>query len=482
MSLMEKLTKSGSIRAVTLSESNLFNEKDLIPTSVPIINVALSGKLDGGLSAGLTVLAGPSKHFKSLMGLIMVQAYMKQYPDSVCLFYDSEFGVTPEYINAQGIDPSRIIHIPIEHIEQLKFDISKRLETIERGDKVIIFIDSVGNLASKKEVEDALDEKSVADMSRAKALKSLFRIITPHLTTKDLPCITIAHTYKTMELYSKDVVSGGCMAPETKIHTLNGLKEIKSIERGDIVLTLDGEKMVTHTWTPDTLADGNPECYEIEFEDGYTCTVSDNHPFLTKDGWIYASELVEGCEVLKLINTSVPKQENCGGIIVKKITKVGKKKVYDISVADNHHYILENGVICHNTGLYYAANTIFIVGRSQEKDADGIQGYNFTINIEKSRFVKEKSKCTFQVLFDKGISRWSGLMDIGIELGYTFKPKNGWYSRINDDKNYRFADTENKDFWLPILTNKDFQEAVKSRYQLGTVKMFDESDYDESGK
>lgn len=337
---MEKLTKSGSIKAGTLSASNLFNEKDLIPTSVPIINVALSGKLDGGLSSGLTVLAGPSKHFKSNLGLIMVQAYMKQYPDSVCLFYDSEFGITPEYITAQGVDADRVIHIPVEHIEQLKFDISKRLDAITRGDKVIIFIDSVGNLASKKEVDDALDEKSVADMSRSKALKSLFRIITPHLTTKDIPCITIAHTYKTMELYSKDVVSGG-------------------------------------------------------------------------------------------------------------------------------------------TGIYYAANTIFIIGRSQEKDSDGVQGYNFTINIEKSRFVKEKSKCTFQVLFDKGISRWSGLMDLGMELGFTSKPKNGWYSRINDEKNYRLADTENKDFWLPILTNKDFQEAVRSRYQLGAVNMFDKDDFDE---
>ena len=45
-----------------------------------------------------------------------------------------------------------------------------QLEALDRSDRVIIVIDSIGNIASKKEMEDALDEKSVADMSRAKAL------------------------------------------------------------------------------------------------------------------------------------------------------------------------------------------------------------------------------------------------------------------------------------------------------------------------
>lgn len=338
MSLMERISKAGSLSASSLTDSIIFNDKDFIPTSVPIINVASSGKLDGGLSSGLMVLAGPSKHFKSNLGLIMINAYMNKYPDSICLFYDSEFGITPQYIAANGIDANRVIHVPIEHIEQLKFDISKRLEEIKRNDKVIIFIDSVGNLASKKEVEDALDEKSVTDMTRAKAMKSLFRIITPHLTTKDIPAIVINHTYQTMEMFSKAVVSGG-------------------------------------------------------------------------------------------------------------------------------------------TGIYYSANAIWIIGRSQEKDKDGIAGYNFTINIEKSRYVKEKSKLVFQVLFDSGISKWSGLLDEALDSGHVIKPKNGRYQRVNEDgeveeKVYTEAATLNKDFWMPILQNKTFQDFVAKKYQLSTNMMY----------
>jgi len=346
MSLMERMAKAGSIKSGSLIDSVLFNEKDFVQTNVPIINVAASGRLDGGLSAGLLVIAGPSKHFKSNLGLIGVSAFMKKYPDAVCLFYDSEFGITPEYIAANGIDGSRVVHIPIMHIEELKFDIAKRLEEIERKDKVIIFIDSVGNLASKKEVEDALNEKAVADMTRAKALKSLFRIITPHLTTKDIPCIVVNHTYMEQGMFPKAIVSGG-------------------------------------------------------------------------------------------------------------------------------------------TGIYYSANAIWIIGRSQEKGSDGIEGYNFTINIEKSRFVKEKSKMTFQVMFDSGVSKWSGLLDAALESGHVIKPKNGWYQRVledgeMDDKNYREKDTNTKDFWMPILTQESFQEWIKQRYQLtGHVMVEDDEGDDE---
>jgi RecA/RadA recombinase len=334
MSLMDKMRKAGSIKTTNiLSESNFFNEKDVIPTDIPIINLALSGNVNKGLTSGLTFIAGPSRNFKSLLGLVLVKAYMNKYPDSICLFYDSEFGITPGYIESNGIDTKRVLHIPIEHLEQLKFDISKRLEEITRGDKVIIFIDSVGNLASKKEVEDALEEKSVADMSRAKVMKSLWRIVTPHLTTKDIPCIAINHTYQTMELYAKSVMSGG-------------------------------------------------------------------------------------------------------------------------------------------TGGMYSANQVFIIGKAQEKDGTELAGYNFTINIEKSRYVKEKSKLPFTVLFEGGIQKYSGILEIALDGKFVVKPSNGWYSKVDPetgevvDKKYRFADTQTAEFMEPIIQSEKFQEYVRKKYEI----------------
>ena len=210
MSILEKLKKNSTIKdTAILSQSKFFTKKDMIPTTIPVLNVALSGRLDGGLTPGLTMWAGPSKHFKTAFSLLMAKAYLDKYQDGVVLFYDSEFGTPQSYFDSFGIDNERVIHTPITDIEQLKFDIMKQLDSVERDEHVIILIDSIGNLASKKEVEDALDGKAVADMSRAKQLKSLFRMVTPHLTLKDIPMVVVNHTYKEIGMFPKDIVGGG---------------------------------------------------------------------------------------------------------------------------------------------------------------------------------------------------------------------------------------------------------------------------------
>ena len=334
MSILEKLRKNSTIKdTAILSQSKFFLKKDMIPTTIPVLNVALSGRLDGGLTPGLTMWAGPSKHFKTAFSLLMAKAYMEKYEDGVVLFYDSEFGTPQSYFDSFGIDTKRVLHTPITDVEQLKFDIMQQMNNIERGEHVIIVVDSIGNLASKKEVEDAMDGKSVADMSRAKQMKSLFRMVTPHLTLKDIPMVVVNHTYKEIGLYPKDIVGGG-------------------------------------------------------------------------------------------------------------------------------------------TGSYYSADNIFILGRQQEKEGTEVVGYNFIINVEKSRYVKEKSKIPVSVSFDGGISRWSGLLDIALESGHVIKPSNGWYQKVDketgemEDKKYRIKDTDTKEFWMPILKQKTFIDFVKSKYQV----------------
>ena len=292
MSLLDKIKSNSSIKdTAVLNQSKIFGRKDMITTPVPMINVALSGDPDGGLTPGLTVLAGPSKHFKTLFAFLMGAAFLKKYPEGVILFYDSEFGTPEKYFDSLDVDKARVIHTPITDVEQLKSDIMNQLKGIDRGDHVCIIIDSIGNLASKKEVDDALEGKSVADMTRAKAMKSLFRMVTPHLTIKDIPMIAINHTYKTLEMFSRDVVSGGCVVAGTKIRSDIGLRNVEDFNVGDKVVTLAGLRDVTHVWNPETLDNGNPECYEIEFEDGHKVICSEKHKFLIDDKWIEAHKL-----------------------------------------------------------------------------------------------------------------------------------------------------------------------------------------------
>jgi RecA/RadA recombinase len=301
MSLLDKLKKNTTIKdSSVLSKSKFFTDKDVIPTDVPMINVALSGRLDGGLVPGLTMLAGPSKHFKTAFALLMASAYQRKYPDAVILFYDSEFGTPQKYFETFNIDMDRVLHTPITDVEQLKHDIVNQLLSIEKNDKVIIVLDSIGNLASRKEVEDATEGKSVADMSRAKQIKSLFRMVTPHLTIKDIPMVVVNHTYKEIGMFPKDIVGGGCVVENTMIQTPKGLRPVQDFVVGDKVLHKSGEIEVSHVWNPNTLEDGNPECYEIEFEDGYKVICSENHKFFIEGKWIKAKDVTinMNCEVI----------------------------------------------------------------------------------------------------------------------------------------------------------------------------------------
>jgi len=333
--LLKRLKANSTIKeSCVLKDSIYFTDKDEISTEVYAYNVALTGSLTGGFGPGLNVLAGPSKNFKTGFMLLMIKAYLDKYKDAVCLFYDSEFGAPQGYFASMGIDTNRVMHTPIMNIEELRHDLSVQLEkNIKRGDKVFIAVDSVGNLASKKEVDDAIEGSNKADMTRAKVLKSMFRIVTPYLTKHDIPMVVINHTYKTLEMFSKDVVSGG-------------------------------------------------------------------------------------------------------------------------------------------TGVYYSANNIFIMGRQQDKDTSGLNGFNFVINAEKSRAIKEKSKILINVNFETGINKYSGLLEMALESGHVIKPKQGWYSKVDMEtgevfpEKYREKDTSTKQFWKSILADQTFHKWVEDKYKL----------------
>lgn len=208
--LLEKYKKNSTIKEVSiLKNSKFYNEKTFVDTKIPALNIALSGKIDGGLTSGLTMWAAPSRHFKTAFTLTLTKAYMDEFEDSIVIFYDSEFGAPPAYFKSFGIDIERVLHVPITSIEDLKFDLIKQLDTMERAEKIIIIIDSVGNLASKRELDNALNENTAQDMTRAKELKSLWRMVTPFLTIKDIPMVVVNHVYDEQKLHGRQVMSGG---------------------------------------------------------------------------------------------------------------------------------------------------------------------------------------------------------------------------------------------------------------------------------
>ena len=302
--LMDKLIKIGSVTGASLmSDSKFFNAKAMVASPLPILNIAFSGDVNGGFTPGVHLFCGESKTFKSMLALYCLKAYLDKYEDAIGILYDTEYGITPDAIRAFGIDPSRIIHIPVEHIEELKFDFTKKLENISRGDHVFFLVDSIGQISSKKEFDDTHEEKSTVDMSRAKSLRSLMRLVTIQLVKKELPCIMINHVY--VEIgggpYSKTIIPGGCLEKGTLITMSDGkMKAIEDILEGDLVKTLEGAKQVEHVWNPETLLHGTPECLQIEFDDGFRVVCSESHPFLTTSGWVKAKDLTGNEDVVSI--------------------------------------------------------------------------------------------------------------------------------------------------------------------------------------
>lgn len=163
--------------------------------------------------------------------------------------------------------------------------------------------------------------------------------------------------------------------------------------------------------------------------------------------------------------------------------------LYDISVENDHCFELSNGVIAHNsmypsdviaggTGGIYSSNLILKITKQQVKEGSELAGWQFTIHTEKSRYVKEKSKFPFTVLYEGGIGKYSGLMEIAVDAGFVDNSSKGWYSKIDTETGevsgkYRLKDTNNKDFWDDILENEKFRQYVRDTYQLGSLEVED---------
>jgi hypothetical protein len=160
----------------------------------------------------------------------------------------------------------------------------------------------------------------------------------------------------------------------------------------------------------------------------------------------------------------------------------------------NHTYMeigmFPKAVVGGGTGIYYSADTIWILGRQQDKDGGEIQGYHFIINVEKSRYVKEKAKIPITVSYEGGINRWSGLLDIAMDGGYVAKPSNGWYQVVDKSSGeligskMRAADIENNGaFWKKLLTETDLAEYIKTKYSLvGNGSLVSEDEIEEDSE
>lgn len=260
-------------------------KRETISTGIYVLNAAMSGSLFGGIAANrITVLAGESATGKSFLCYnIVKQAQALGYS---IIYIDTEYAIELDQLPGYGIDISedKFSLVRSNVIEDLKIFMTKTLSQIKeqrdngKAIKVMFVLDSIGQLGSRKEVEDALAGKEKADFTKSKALGSFFRIINSDLGYCQIPFLATNHTYKTMDLFPQDKMKGGegTFYSASTIAFLSKAK-LKDGEMDDLDIGQSGI-VVTAKMVKNRMAKPKKVKFEISF-------VSGCNPYVGLDYW-----------------------------------------------------------------------------------------------------------------------------------------------------------------------------------------------------
>ena len=214
MSIFDTLAKEAkNDYAQLVSETS--NDQGFIGTGSYILNAQLSGSIYGGIPNNrVTAIAGEQATGKTFYAIGIASTFLDDHPDGAVFYFDSEAAATPDLFRDRGLDPGRVWHFPIDTIEEFRTQmiriLDNLLKTPEKDRKpLLVILDSLGMLASNKEMEDAMNDKQVRDMTKSQTIKSVFRIITSKLGKLKIPMIVTNHTYKTMNPYGDPTDMGG---------------------------------------------------------------------------------------------------------------------------------------------------------------------------------------------------------------------------------------------------------------------------------
>ena len=219
--LKEIIKTTGNEYASLVADGVEAGDNDsFIDTGSYIFNALLSGSLYGGLPANkITALAGESATGKTFFLMGMCKNFLDKNPEAGVVYFESESAITKQMVIDRGIDPNRMIILPVTTVQEFRTQALKVLDRYMQQDvdirrPMFLCLDSLGMLSTTKEVEDTSDGKETRDMTRAQVLKAAFRVLTLKLAKAKVPMVVTNQTY--------DVV--GSMFPTKEMGGGSGLK------------------------------------------------------------------------------------------------------------------------------------------------------------------------------------------------------------------------------------------------------------------
>lgn len=182
-----------------LDDSEYAEIKDYISTGSLAVNAIVTGDIFKGAPSGrIMSLEGESGVGKSFIsGMIAAGAQKKGYK---VIWFDSENATDKFFLKRLGVDTKQVHYLPVVTIEEFRNQSYKILSFLEEKQKenpelrLIIVLDSLGNLSTEKEMADVEKGHNAQDMGqKAKIIKSMTRTLTGYLARTNTPMIIVNH-------------------------------------------------------------------------------------------------------------------------------------------------------------------------------------------------------------------------------------------------------------------------------------------------
>ena len=221
--------------------SDIDETETYVDTGSYIFNALVSGSVFGGVSGNkITAIAGESSTGKTFFSLAVVKNFLDSNPDGYCLYFDTEAAITKSLIESRGIDTTRLVVVNVVTIEEFRTKALKAvdmyLKAPEEDRKPCMFVlDSLGMLSTNKEINDALDDKQVRDMTKSQLIKGAFRMLTLKLGQANVPLIVTNHTYDVIGAYVPTKEMGGGSGLKYAASTIIYLSKKKEKDGTEVV-------------------------------------------------------------------------------------------------------------------------------------------------------------------------------------------------------------------------------------------------------
>lgn len=484
------LSKRAGITVVPYSERQVTNKTIYYDTGSYTLNALISGSCFGGIpSDSIIGIAGEHATGKTFIALSICEHFLENYPTGVVVYFDTEHAVKEHHVEGRYLPKNRFAHTEVNTLEEFRFTVTKILGdymTREENNRppLLLVLDSLGNISTLKEMAEAEKplDKLAKDMTKAQLVRSVFRVLSIKLGQANVPLIVTNHVGVKIGGFTRPGAPPAkemCLVEGSKIRTMQGSIEIENVKVGDVLPTTAGTDCVDKIYTFES-----SDVYEIEFEDGSFVKCTGAHKFLLPElEWICADwiDWVSGhCFVLSIGNSGIKELK------IKSIEKLeGSFTVKDIRLYKTHHYILENGVISHNSGgegLKYAADTILFLSKKKvyDKALKVYTGSELNARLYKSRHTIENLTAPTLLDYQTGMDRYYGLFEIAKKLGVAEKCGNGF--KFADSKQFHMKDIQEnpEQFYTDaVLAAIEEKVATAFRYGQGVPMSLSADDEDE---